>query len=76
MKECGLFLLPSGFLWVPPTSWLQPEASFPGRLRAQPQPAAGESSPVVGLSLYAVSSEPGSSKTSGKEAKEWRAWVL
>lgn len=39
-EERGLFPLPSGFLWVPSTSWLQPEASYPGRLWALP-PACG-----------------------------------
>lgn len=32
--------LTSAFLWVPPTSWLRPEASYPGSLWTQP--AAGD----------------------------------
>lgn len=34
-KELGLFSLPCRFLWVPPTSWLQPEANYPGNMQAQ-----------------------------------------
>lgn len=34
-RELGLSLPPCGFLWVPPTSWLQPEANYPGSLQAQ-----------------------------------------
>lgn len=42
-KELGLFLPPSGLLWVLPTSWLQPEeASQPGNLLWAQQAAGGE----------------------------------
>lgn len=81
-KELGLFLLPYRFLWVPPTSWLQPEANYPGNMQAQ-LPACGRRKqgraaehPCGRCMPWAVSAEPGSVETLGKEAEEWPAWVF
>lgn len=78
-KELGLFLLPYRFLWVPPTSGNSQKPTIPGTCRRSSQHATEESRgwlvsiPAAGA---AVSAEPGSTETLGKEAEEWPAWVF
>lgn len=84
-KELGLFLQPSGLLWVLPTSWLQPEeASQPGNLLWAQQAAGGEEERAKEEQLWGRATSCCSvfgerqllcnAKTLGKEAEEWPAW--